>query len=160
MNGLRLQILGRGEKGSAVVEFAFVLPILLALALLLIEGGNIFNSWLTLQKSAQMAVRFATTGQGDEEGNRLALILAEARKLESSLPGTSPTMQVDVCSRPGTDLSASCSSGNPGNPCEMVEVRTSAIYTPMTPFLEAMLPANLEIAGRERGINEPWRACQ
>ena len=76
-----------------------------ALALLIIEGGNIFSSWLTLQKSAQMAVRFATTGQGDEEGNRLALILAEARKLESSLPGTSPTMQVDVCSRPGTDLS-------------------------------------------------------
>lgn len=160
MDALRRDSLGRGENGSSVVEFAFILPVLLALAMLLIEGGSMLQGWLTLQKSSQMAVRFATTGQGDEEGNRLDLIMEEARKLESSLPGKSSSMQVDVCSRAEADVSASCASGNPGGPCEMIEVSTSFVYTPITPLLASMFPSDLLITSRERGINEPWKVCQ
>lgn len=160
MDGKRSNGLRRGENGSSVVEFAFIFPVLLALAMLLIEGGSMLQGWLTLQKSAQMAVRFATTGQGDEEGNRLALIMEEARKLESSLPGTAPSMQVDVCSRHEADIAASCAAGNPGAPCEMVEVETSFVYTPMTPLVASLLPSDLLITSRERGINEPWKVCQ
>lgn len=149
----------RTERGSAVVEFAFVLPVILLLTMFLIEGGSMVRGWLTVQKSAQMAVRFATTGQGDEEGQRLSLIKEEAKKLESSLPGLSPAMQVDVCSRPGLDMAAPCAGDDPGGPCQMVEVRTSFSYAPFTPLFAAVLPPALTIEGTERGINEPWKAC-
>jgi len=160
MDATRTRRLGREERGSAVAEFAFILPVLLALIMFLVEGGNLFRAWLTLQKSSQMAVRFATTGQGDEDGTRLAQIVAEAKKLESSLPGGSPAMTVAVCSRPGTDLAASCADDDPGQPCQMVEVRTSVLYTPFTPLVAAALPETLQIRSTERGINEPWKVCQ
>lgn len=147
------------EKGSSLIEFALILPIFVALSLAVIEGGNMFRSWLTLNKSAQMAARFAATGQGDEEGTRLALIVAEARKLETSLPGSSPIMQVDVCSRSGLDVTAPCVSGQAGGPCEMVEVNVSYAYSPATPLLGSLMSEVLTLSGSDRKINEPWRLC-
>lgn len=155
----RGKTLFRSENGSGMIEFALILPIFIALSLAVIESGNMFRSWLTLNKSAQMAARFAATGQGDEEGTRLSLIMAEARKLETSLPGANPVMEVEVCSRPGLDASAPCVGGQAGGPCEMVEVNVRYVYSPATPLLGNLMSDTLVLSGSDRKINEPWRIC-
>ncbi|WP_236615067.1 TadE/TadG family type IV pilus assembly protein [Desulfovibrio sp. X2] len=148
-----------GERGSSVVEFALFFPAMIALSMLLIEGGNMFRAWLTLHKSAQTAVRFATTGQGDEDGSRLSQIVAQARLMQEDLPGNSPVMDVDVCSRTKPDMSLPCTGADPGGPCEMVQVEVRYSYQPLTPFAADLLPSDLTMEATERGINEPWKVC-
>lgn len=62
------------RRGISTVEFALILPILMAMILGTIEMGTMFYSWLTIQKAAQSRARFAATGIGEEEGTRLTQI--------------------------------------------------------------------------------------
>lgn len=48
-----------------MVEFALVLPVLLALIFGIIEFGRLFQAWLSVQNSARFAVRYAVTGNYD-----------------------------------------------------------------------------------------------
>jgi hypothetical protein len=48
---------------QSMVEFALVLPILLALIFGVIEFGRMFQAWLSVQNSARFAVRYAVTGE-------------------------------------------------------------------------------------------------
>jgi hypothetical protein len=57
----------RRGKGQTLVEFAITFPILLILMFGIIEFGRIFQAWVTLQNSARVAARYATTGQFDSE---------------------------------------------------------------------------------------------
>lgn len=54
-------------SAQGMVEFALVLPILLALIFGIIEFGRIFQAWLSVQNSARFAVRYAVTGQYDTD---------------------------------------------------------------------------------------------
>ncbi len=49
----------RGEQGQVMVEFAFVLPIVLLLVVGLIEFGKAFNYWLSLNDLASEGARWA-----------------------------------------------------------------------------------------------------
>ncbi|RBP66000.1 TadE-like protein [Alkalibaculum bacchi] len=55
----RLLKLGKSDKGQALVEFALVLPILLALILGMIEFGWILNGKITLTNAAREGARVA-----------------------------------------------------------------------------------------------------
>ncbi|MEW6242693.1 MAG: TadE family protein [Bacillota bacterium] len=57
----------RGDKGQALVEMAFVLPILILLLLGIFEFGRAFNAYLTLQHSTREGVRRGVTGATDQE---------------------------------------------------------------------------------------------
>ena len=57
----------RLDKGATLAEFALTLPILLLLLFGIIEFGRLFQSWVTLQNAARTAVRYASTGQYNEE---------------------------------------------------------------------------------------------
>ena len=59
----RLLKLGKSEKGQALVEFALVLPILLALILGMIEFGWILNGKLTLTNAAREGARAAVASE-------------------------------------------------------------------------------------------------
>src|SRR5512141_3013144 len=56
----------RARRGQTLVEFALTLPILLLLLFGIIEFGRIFQAWVTLQNAARTAVRYAITGQYDQ----------------------------------------------------------------------------------------------
>ena len=55
----------RRRKGQTLAEFAITLPILLILTFGIIEFGRIFQAWVTLQNSARVAARYASTGAYD-----------------------------------------------------------------------------------------------
>ena len=67
---LRFSHRARDERGQAMVEFALVLPILMALLLGIIQFGIVFNNYITLTDAARAGARKAavsrlTTGNGD-----------------------------------------------------------------------------------------------
>ena len=80
------------ETAQTMAEFALALPVLLLLALGIVEFGRLLQAWLTVQNSAQAGARYAVTGQGyadplvdpwDED--RLQAIKDEARGAAGSL---------------------------------------------------------------------------
>ncbi|BCT77114.1 hypothetical protein SCMU_29560 [Sinomonas cyclohexanicum] len=55
---------GRRERGAAAVEFALVVPLLLALVLGIVEFGHIYNAQIMISNAAREAARtMAVTGQ-------------------------------------------------------------------------------------------------
>ncbi len=53
------------QKGQALVEFALISIVLLTIIFAIVEGGRLFQGWLTVQNSARAAGRYAITGQFD-----------------------------------------------------------------------------------------------
>jgi hypothetical protein len=52
--------------GQGLVEFALVLPVLLALIFAIIEIARMLYAWLAVQNAARFAVRYAVTGDFDQ----------------------------------------------------------------------------------------------
>src|SRR3972149_2832903 len=55
----------RRSRGQAMVEFALILPVLLIVLMVLIEGARLFSAWLILENVVREATRYAVTGQFD-----------------------------------------------------------------------------------------------
>jgi len=61
------RLLIKNERGASLVEFALVVPILLALLLGIIEFGWLFNGWITITGSAREGARMAAVGKEYED---------------------------------------------------------------------------------------------
>ncbi len=55
------------QHGQTLAEFAISLPLVLLLLFGILEFGRIFQSWVTLQNAARSAVRYAVTGQYNDQ---------------------------------------------------------------------------------------------
>jgi Flp pilus assembly protein TadG len=53
----------RDEKGQGVVEFAFVLPLLIALVLGIVQFGIAFNNYLTITDATRVGARKAAVSR-------------------------------------------------------------------------------------------------
>ena len=62
---LKLNDFLRRNKGQALVEFAFVLPIILLVLMGIIEFGRIFNTYLVLTNASREGARVAAVGGAD-----------------------------------------------------------------------------------------------
>ncbi len=114
------------------MEFALILPLILAFAMAVIEGGVMFYSWLTIQKAAQSGARFAATGQGDDQGTRMSQILAVTQDWMEHLDKGDKTIVIK--SWPNSLPSGEGTAGDAGGPCQMVEVAVTYSYHPFTPL--------------------------
>lgn len=54
-----LRRLRRDEKGTTIVELAFVIPLLLLLFFILLDFGRLTHTWVMAEKATQMAARMA-----------------------------------------------------------------------------------------------------
>lgn len=154
---MRFRKQDRKQSGMTAVEFALIAPIVIVLLLGFVECGNLFYSWLTTYKAAQTATRFAATGQGYEDGNRMALIEQQVSGVMSRLSGGATS--ITISSWPQGAFAGDGTSGDAGCPCGMVQVEVGYDYQPITPFLGDLLPSVIAIAGSDRKINEPWYRC-
>ena len=55
----------RGERGQAVIEFAFILPLFLIVLFLVVEFGVGFSRWIVITNSTREAARFGAVQNGD-----------------------------------------------------------------------------------------------
>lgn len=75
----RVQLRSRSEEGAAAVEFALVVPLLLALLFAIIEFGTAYNAQILVTNAAREAVRAANVAEGGaDESARLAAAEAAA----------------------------------------------------------------------------------
>jgi len=149
----------RGEKGTSVLEFALVLPVLLAMIFGLLELGNIYFANATVHKAAMAAARLAVTGDGDDDGTRIAKIEAEARRVADVLPGEVTVTVSSWASYTDASGGAAGTTGDAGSPCELIQVQVEYPYEGITPIVGEMVPADFVLKGRERMVNEPWLPC-
>lgn len=145
------------RRGMTTMEFAMILPFLVVLVLGMVEFGTMFYSWLTIQKAAQSAARFAATGVGEEEGTRMNQTLQLAESWMTDLDNGSK--EIVITSWPTPNATGQGVEGSAGTPCGLVEVAVTYNYHPFTPVVSAMLPEVLQLHGQDRKMNEPWKPC-
>jgi Flp pilus assembly protein TadG len=97
----------RREEGQGVVEFAFVLPILLALILGIVQFGIAFNNYLTLNDATRVGARKAAVSRflGDNGAAARAAVISAASNL--NLTPAQVTVQATSWTTPGADVTVS-----------------------------------------------------
>ncbi len=54
-----ISYLRRSERGQAVVETALVLPVIMLLLLMMVDGGRVFHTWIVVTNGAREGARAA-----------------------------------------------------------------------------------------------------
>jgi Flp pilus assembly protein TadG len=96
---MHLRRLIRQEEGQGMVEFAMVLPILMAVMLGIVQFGIIFNNYETLTDASRVAARRAATSRFI--GDKGASARQAAKDAASNLNLTDAEIEISSCA-PGT----------------------------------------------------------
>lgn len=102
----RRRRLRRDESGQALVEFAFVLPLLLVVLFGIVEFGRAINYWLDTTHLANQAARFAAVNKNPGGSGSFADYIAAqgtTRELrEGGTDSVSGRLSVQLCFPSGT----------------------------------------------------------
>jgi Flp pilus assembly protein TadG len=102
----------RNENGQAMVEFALVLPILMALLLGIIQFGIVFNNYITLTDATRAGARKAAVSRfvGDNGASAKAAVKSSAQGLDQKK--LDPTILVTAApdwNTPGNEVTVTAS---------------------------------------------------
>jgi Flp pilus assembly protein TadG len=143
------------DRGVALVEFAFVLPLLLVLVLGIVDFGRALNYWIDQTHLANMGARWAAVNKnpGADSGQALAQYIES----QAASPELRSRVSATIC-RPGATT-------NVGDPIHVVvrsDFQWLAFLTnrvglqPVT--LEASATMRIEVARTDEGYPAPG-AC-
>jgi hypothetical protein len=113
----RIRTRARDERGTALAEFALVLPILLVIVLATLDAGKAFNYWIDSTHLANEAARYAAVHKRVVAGQSIEQSIinqATTNELKSKL---------DICIRHPTGPGGT--TGQNGDP---VEVKVESSY--------------------------------
>jgi Flp pilus assembly protein TadG len=117
---MRLMSTLRGEEGTALVEFALILPILALLLFAMLDFGKAFNYWIDETHLANEGARWAVVNRNPGGGSLQQYILPQATTAELRNGGTaSIASPAQVC------ITFPNGTSNVGDP---VQVTVSATY--------------------------------
>jgi len=111
------------EDGQGVVEFAVVLPLLMAILLGIVQFGIIFNNYETLTDASRVAARRAATSRF--LGDSGASARTAAKNAASNLNLTDPEIDIQSCAPPAT---YPCATQNWTTPGDEVTVKLTYPY--------------------------------
>lgn len=151
----------RGERGQALVEFAFVGMAFVLFMFAIIEGGRLFESWITVQHASREAARWGVTGQvtcPEATDDRLTCIEARAAEGLDTLmdPGTA---QITVSNYAFPDYLDPATANDPGGPCDLLEVNIDYDHQVVVPLIDAITGSIISLSTSERMVNEPFGTC-
>ena len=155
----------KGQRGQALVEFALVALAFITLVFSVLEGALLFQSWVTLQHASREGARYAVTGRVNCDGiteDRAACIAQTAIKATTGLSGggiSGSDVTVSFKKWDYPDYSGSGISNNPGDQCDAIEVRVDYTHSLIFPPLKLIAPSGIDLAGRQRMVNEPFGPC-
>lgn len=104
---------GHGEKGQALVEFVFVLPLFLVLVLAVVDFGMGLHAWISVTNGAR-------------EGARLGSVEATAGEIETKVRQVTNTLDQSKLTVTTTNAQ--------GDPGEGVTVKVDYKYKLITPL--------------------------
>jgi len=110
----------RRERGQALVEFAFVVPIFLILVLGMVDFGWALRSWITVTNSAREAARIGAVGASCDD--------VKQRAVDTS---------ADLLTL--TDVSVVNCQGDPGSDVEVTVSYEYSWLTPLVPMVNTFL---------------------
>jgi Flp pilus assembly protein TadG len=117
---MRLLHLLRREEGTALVEFALILPILALLLFAMLDFGKAFNYWIDETHLANEGARWAVVNKNPGGGSLQQYILSQATTAELRNGGTASIVNpAQVC------ITFPNGTSNVGDP---VRVTVSATY--------------------------------
>jgi Flp pilus assembly protein TadG len=96
----------RGERGAAAVEFALVLPLLVALIFGLIDFGRAYNQQIALTQLSREGARLVSLGITDYKARLVAAAPPSLGLKTSDITGTTPCT---LASSPTTDATVTIS---------------------------------------------------
>lgn len=121
------------NRGTSIVEFAFILPLLLVLLMAIIELGAMFWVKLTMQHAVREGARYAVTGRIDldPDPDEQLRPRAVAEKIKLSSLGLYDTVVTDLTV---TDPDGNALAGF-GGPGETVVIRLQCSWPLLTPLV-------------------------
>ena len=111
----------RGERGQALLEFAFVVPIFLVLLLGIVDFSWALRSWITVTNSAR-------------EGARLGAVGATCDDIQQRVVDTSAGLLTLANVPPPVNC-----QGDPGTNVEVTVSYEYSWITPLVPMVDTML---------------------
>ena len=156
----------RRKGGQATVELALATVLLFGLLFAIIDLGVLFFVNLTMQSAVRAGTRYAVTGQSnlDPNGNRMAALIQAIKNNSYGLYDKNlhnpkdPTVSVIT---PGnvtfSNYSGTPTTGNPGNPGQVIEVSLTYTWPLMTPLLKPFFPnGQYTFTVKSTMTNEPF----
>ena len=121
----------RRERGQAVVEFAFILPLFLIVLFLVVEFGIGFSRWIVITNATREAARYAAV---QDDTATIVANAATQRAIDTSNDLlASPDASVNVYFVDGPD--AGVSVGDPGDSVVVTAGIDYSLVTPLGAFL-------------------------
>ena len=151
----------RAEKGQALVEFAFVGLVFMLFIFSIIEGGRLFESWITVQHASREAARWGITGQVDcpeATGDRITCITERAYEGLETL-SNSASAQVTVNHYDFPAYVDPATPNDPGDACDLLEIEIVYDHQVVVPLIDAITGSTISLSTSERMVNEPFGAC-
>lgn len=170
----------KDSPGQALVEFALIISVLLAMIFLIIESARILWAWNTVQNAAREGARYAITGDAERPtcavdfgtpkfagggrdvctDLRLASVIEKAHSHLSGLPLNEESVifeddqyyNIEVW---GVDQSGQLLYDFAGGPSKPVIVRVTYRVPIITPFFTPILPS-IPVFGQETLNNETF----
>ena len=124
-----------------MVEFALILPFLLAFAGAGTDLARAYQAWLTLESAARNAAEYAATSSTDAtaaQTDAQRIVCLEAQKVPGYVAGTGPK-PLETCTAPTVTVTWSTSSdpsvgGNTRNPVGTARVQVSIPFQTLIPY--------------------------
>lgn len=170
----------RSKSGTALMEFAIIAPVFLAIFWAIIETGLVFFAQGVLENGVLTASRLIRTGQAQNQNmtqtqfrtqvcNQISMLLScDATKLQLDVRSYTSFSGSTTFANPVTStgtLDTTVSQFSPGGPCSIVVVRGFYVWQLFTPIFGNYFS---NMANRQRMVatafafrNEPYgsNAC-
>ena len=137
IRGSKLEKSRARRRGQAIIEFALVIPVLLAVLIGIMEFGYLVKTNMTMASAAREAARYAALGKPTSE------IYARVTKYAGALKLTAPTGSITLqqCDERGANCAAwpADSGGRNGvKPPSMVRVILTTKHQSLTGFIPGL----------------------
>jgi Flp pilus assembly protein TadG len=133
------------ERGSSLVELAFMLSFMLLLAIGVIDFGRAFYDSIEVSNAARAGAQYGELNPSDTTG-----MIAAAKSDASDISAITATAAIGCMCSDGTGASANCattpSCGSSARQLNYVQVNTSYTYTTYFPW--PGVPASFPLTGK------------
>ncbi len=136
----------RSEKGSALLEFSLIVPLLVLMFVGVVDFGLAISQAITVTQAAEAGAQYGTLA-----GNTADFpgMVSAATRAANGLSGFSVTPYPYAwcsCTPAGTVVSCSSSCSNSASPIEYIQVGTTATVSVLANY--PGLPTTITIVGR------------
>ena len=127
----------RDQRGTSLLESAFMVPLLILLTFTIVDFGCLFYVWLALENGASQATRYGVTGGLADDPGSPGSKLSRVDSIKLAMRQATPTLTIDDSAFTFSHMAVGGSSwlGGTGGPTDIEKVTVKYTWTLFTPML-------------------------